>query len=44
MNNTEKTIVTILKVKPDASRDELAEWLSKTIRTVQHVLSSLRDK
>ena len=44
LNNTEKTILAILKVKPDASRDELAERSSKTIRTVQRVLNSLRDK
>ncbi|GEM_PF-2719595 len=44
VNNTEKTILAILKVKPDASRDELAERSSKTIRTVQRVLNSLRDK
>ncbi len=33
-------------VKPngDATRDELAEKVSKTIRTVQRTLNSLRDK
>ncbi len=44
LNNTEKTILAILKVKPDATRDELAEKVSKTIRTVQRTLNSLRDK
>ena len=41
---TEKTILAILKTKPDASRAELAEKASKTIRTVQRTLNSLRDK
>lgn len=44
LNSTEKTILAILKVKPDASRDELAEKASKTVRTVQRILNSLRDK
>ncbi|MDY3301552.1 MAG: ATP-binding protein, partial [Lachnospiraceae bacterium] len=44
LNFTEKTILAILKSKPDASRDELAEKASKTVRTVQRTLNSLRDK
>jgi tRNA U34 5-carboxymethylaminomethyl modifying enzyme MnmG/GidA len=44
LNLTEKTILAILKSKPDASRDELAEKASKTVRTVQRTLNSLRDK
>lgn len=34
----------ILETKPNASRDELAEKTSKTVRTVQISLNSLRDK
>lgn len=44
LNLTEKTILAILKVKPDTSREELAEKASKTVRTVQRTLNSLRDK
>ena len=44
LNLTEKTILAILKKKPDTSRDELAEKASKTVRTVQRTLNSLRDK
>lgn len=44
LNLTEKTILAILKAKPDASREELAEKASKTVRTVQRTLNSLRDK
>lgn len=44
LNNTEQTILAILRVKPDTSRDELAERASKTVRTVQRTLNSLRDK
>ena len=34
----------VLKTKPDASRDELAGRVSKTVRTVQRTLNSLGDK
>ena len=44
LNLTEKTILAILKAKPDASREELAEKASKTVRTVQRTLNSLRAK
>lgn len=44
LNNTEQTILAILRLKPDASRNELAEKTSKTVRTVQRTLNSLRDK
>lgn len=44
LKNTEKTILELLREKPNASRDYLAEKTSKTIRTVQRTLNSLRDK
>lgn len=44
LNRTEKTILAVLKTKPDASRDELAKRVSKTVRTVQRTLNSLGDK
>jgi ATP-dependent DNA helicase RecG len=44
LNRTEETVLAILKAKPDASRDEIAEKASKTVRTVQRTLNSLRNK
>ena len=38
------TVLTILKQKPDISRDEIATKIAKTIRTVQRALDSLREK
>ena len=44
LNGTEMAVYTILKSKPDSSRDEIADKISKTVRTVQRALDSLRDK
>lgn len=44
LNGTEKTVLALLKIKPDASREELAEKASKTVRTIQRTLNSLREK
>ena len=44
LNNTERTILAILKIKPDISRQELADKSYKTVRTVQRILNSLRNK
>ena len=44
LNGTEKAVYAILKQKPDSSRGEIAERISKTVRTVQRALDSLRDK
>jgi ATP-dependent DNA helicase RecG len=44
LNGTEMSVLAILKQKPDSSRDEIAEKISKTVRTVQRALDSLRDK
>ncbi|MDO5423031.1 MAG: putative DNA binding domain-containing protein [Eubacteriales bacterium] len=44
LNGTEMAVLAILKQKPDSSRDEIAEKISKTVRTVQRALDSLRDK
>ncbi len=38
------SVLAILKQKPDSSREEIANKISKTIRTVQRALDSLRDK
>ena len=44
LNRTEAAVLAILKVHPNISRDELAEKVSKTVRTIQRTLNSLRDK
>ncbi|MBQ4451804.1 MAG: putative DNA binding domain-containing protein [Clostridia bacterium] len=44
LNGTEMSVLAILKQKPDSSRGEIAEKISKTVRTVQRALDSLRDK
>ena len=44
LNGTEMTVLAILKQKPDSSRVEIADKISKTVRTVQRALDSLRDK
>ncbi len=44
LNGTEMAVLAILKQKPDSSRGEIANKISKTIRTVERALDSLRDK
>ena len=44
LNGTETAVLAILKKKPDSSRGEIADQISKTVRTVQRVLDSLRNK
>ena len=44
LNGTEMAVLAILKQKPESSRAEIAEKVSKTVRTVQRALDSLRDK
>ena len=44
LNGTEISVLAILKQKPDSSRGEIADKISKTVRTVQRALDSLRDK
>lgn len=44
LNGTEMAVLAILKQKPDSSRNEIADKISKTVRTVQRALDSLRDK
>ena len=44
MNGTEIAVLAILRQKPDSSRDEIAEKISKTVRTVQRALNSLVEK
>jgi ATP-dependent DNA helicase RecG len=44
LNETEKAVFAILKQKSDSSREEIADKISKTVRTVQRALDSLREK
>ena len=44
LNGTEMSVLAILKQNPDSTRDEIAEKISKTVRTVQRALDSLREK
>ena len=44
LNGTEMMVLSLLKQKPDSSRDEIADKISKTSRTVQRALDSLREK
>ena len=44
LNGTEMMVLAILKQKTDSSRDEIADKISKTSRTVQRALDSLREK
>ncbi len=44
LNGTEMMVLALLKQKPDSSRDEIAEKISKTSRTVQRALDSLKEK
>lgn len=44
LNNTEISVLSLLAKNPDINRDELAAKISKTSRTVQRTLDSLREK
>ena len=44
LNKTEKSVLALLMQNPDSSRGEIAERISRTVRTVQRVLVSLKDK
>lgn len=42
LNGTEMAVLAILNQKPNSSREEIAEKISKTVRTVQRALDSLK--
>lgn len=44
LNITEQTVFAVLKQDPTISREEIAERVSKTVRTVQRALVSLTEK
>lgn len=44
LNKTEQAVFAVLNQNPEISREELAERVSKTVRTVQRALGSLVDK
>ena len=44
LSETELTILNLLEINPNYTRNELAESISKTVRTVQRALDSLKEK
>ena len=44
MTGTEQSILALLKQNPKQTRDELAEKVCKTARTVQRAINSLRER
>ncbi|MBR5740231.1 MAG: putative DNA binding domain-containing protein [Firmicutes bacterium] len=44
LSGTEKAVLAVIKEKPDSSRADIAERISKTVRTVQRALDSLKNK
>ena len=44
LNGTEMAVLAVLKQNPESSRVEIAEKISKTVRTVQRALGSLKEK
>ena len=44
LNKTEQAVYNLLVINQNYTRDELAEATSKTVRTIQRVLDSLKAK
>ena len=44
VNKTEQAVLSLLRTHPDYTREQLADATSKTVRTMQRVLNSPRDK
>lgn len=44
LNGTEMAVLAVLKQKADSPREEIADKIAKTVRTVQRALDSLKDK
>ena len=44
VNKTEQAVFALLSEHPEYTRDELAEKTSKTVRTIQRTVDSLREK
>ena len=44
LNATEVAVLALLKSNPNLTRIELSERISKTVRTVQRALDSLKEK
>ena len=43
LNSTEQTVLMVFKQDPEISREEIAQRVSKTVRTVQRALVSLTE-
>ena len=44
LNDTERQVLAVLRHNPEISREEIADRVSKTVRTVQRALVSLTEK
>ena len=44
LNSTERAVLALLQQNPTYSRNELADMISRTTRTVQRILISLKEK
>lgn len=44
VNNTEEAVLALLRIHSDYTREQLAESTAKTVRTIQRVLNSLKEK
>ena len=43
LNNTDKELLSLLKEKPEQTREEIASKIGKTVRTVQRSLDKLKE-
>ena len=44
VNKTEEAVLALLRIHSDYTREQLAESTAKTVRTIQRVLNSLKEK
>lgn len=44
INPTEQAVLSIIEMNPAITREEIAERTSKTVRTIQRTLTSLKNK
>ena len=44
LNGTGMSVLAILRQRPDSSRDEIADKILKTVKTMQQALDSFKEK
>lgn len=44
INPTEQAVLSLIEMNPAITREEIAERTSKTVRTIQRTLTSLKNK